>query len=115
MHHMLKLPAILLLLATLFAGPVLAASPGKDHRSRVIVESQKGSAFIMVQVLNHRKIGNVAIELRNEQGRILYKEEGKSMSDELVRRLDKGLFPKGDHTLTVVARDFRITQEFTVD
>jgi hypothetical protein len=115
MHPMLKLPGFLLLLATLFAGPVLAVTPGKDDRSKVIVESHKGSAFIMVQVLNHRKIGNVTIELRNEQGRILYKEEGRSMSDELVRRLDKGLFPKGGHTLTVVAKDFRITQEFTID
>ena len=51
----------------------------------------------------------------SEDGRVLYREEGKAMTGELVRRLDKGVFPRGTHTLTVVAKDFAITQRFTIE
>ena len=44
----------------------------------------------------------------------VYFEEGKANTEELVRRFDKGMFPKGAATLHVQARDLDITQHFTV-
>lgn len=83
--------------------------------STVFVDASRGSAFIHILVNNHRKIGNVAIEVKDISGRTLYREEGKAMTGELVRRLDKGLFPRGEHVITVTARDLAITQRFTIE
>ncbi|MDQ3100604.1 MAG: hypothetical protein M3R08_04400 [Bacteroidota bacterium] len=55
------------------------------------------------------------IEIGDAAGRSLYREAGKAMSTELVRKLDKGVFPKGEHTLTVTAKDFSITQVLVVE
>ncbi len=57
----------------------------------------------------------MVIEIGDAAGRSLYREAGKAMSTELVRKLDKGVFPKGEHTLTVTAKDFSITQVLVVE
>ena len=88
--------------------------PGNEDAT-VTVEASRTSGIILVSVTNHRKIGNVVLEVRNAEGAMLYKEEGKAMTSELVRRLDKGLFPKGPMTLSVKARDFAITQRFSIE
>lgn len=108
---------VLTIAALLFAAQpvVYAAPPGGDNEATVFVEASRNSAFIHILVNNHRKIGNVVLEVKDLQGMVLYREEGKAMTGELVRRLDKGVFPKGEHTVTVMSRDFSITQRLTID
>lgn len=106
---------ILCIASLLSSAPVHAAMPGGDDEATVFVETSRASAFIHLLVNNHRRIGNVAIEVKDPDGRTLYKEEGKAMTGELVRRLDKGMFPRGEHVVTVTARDFAITQRFTIE
>jgi predicted polyphosphate/ATP-dependent NAD kinase len=108
-----KLPVLGMSMGLLMASPVQAGEP--HSASSVKVECSRSSAFIQIQVLNHRRIGNVVLEVRDAEGRTLYREEGKAMTEELVRRLDKGVFPRGQHTLTVTARDLSITQAFTIE
>lgn len=112
---MLRHLMLALLMTATAPAVVMAEKPGGNDRASVSVVTHRSSAMVQISVLNHRKIGNVTLEVRSEQGRVLYKEEGKALSNELVRRIDKGLLPKGPHTLTVVARDFAITQRFTVE
>lgn len=97
------------------AVPALAGKPGGDGTATVKVECSRSSGPIQIDITNHRKIGAVVLEIRNAAGQSLYREEGKAMSTELVRRLDKGVFPKGKHTLTVTARDFSITQQLVIE
>jgi hypothetical protein len=97
----------------LLSAPTHANAPGEG--SSVRVECTRSSAFIQVQVNSDRKIGKVVLEVRDADGRTLYREEGKAMTGELVRRLDKGAFPRGTHTITVRARDLDITQQFSID
>ena len=106
---------VFLLSVLLNAAPVYAHASDGGNEATVFVEANRGSAFIHILVNNHRKIGNVAIEVKDPQGRTLYREEGKAMTGELVRRLDKGLFPRGEHVVTVSARDFTITQRFVIE
>lgn len=111
MRYPLLLTAFLLSMVP----PIFGAVPGGDDEATLFVETQRNSAFINILVNNHRRIGNVVIEVKDLDGRVLYHEEGKAMTGELVRRLDKGVFPKGEHALTVLARDFSITQRFTIE
>jgi hypothetical protein len=78
------------------------------------VDCSRGSGMIQVNILNHRKIGNVHLVVKDALGKTVYIEDGKAMTEELVRNFDKGMFPKGEATLTVEARDFTITQAFTI-
>lgn len=111
----MRIPYILVALSLSLASPTFGAVPGSDNESTVFVETQRNSAFIHILVNNHRRIGNVVIEVKDLDGRVLYREEGKALTGELVRRLDKGVFPKGEHALTVQAKDFSITQRFSID
>jgi len=111
MLKVLSIAAALFLVHPMANGAV----PGGDNEATVFVEATRTSAFIHILINNHRKIGNVALEVKDLGGRVLYREEGKAMTGELVRRLDKGVFPKGEHTVTVVSRDFSITQRFTIE
>ncbi len=114
-QNLLRTSLPILFFLTMFIPSTHANGSDGNDRATVNVESHRGSSMIMINVLNHRKIGSVLLELKSRDGVVLYREEGKSMSTELVRRLDKGLFPKGDHTLTVTAKDFSITQAFSVE
>lgn len=82
--------------------------------SQVTIECTRSSSLVLINITNHRKIGLVSILISDAKGRSLYYEEGKAMTDELVRRLDKGLFPPGEATLTVRSRDVTETQAFLV-
>lgn len=105
----------LVLCLSLSALSALATNgPEERGRSTVSVDCQRGSGLINISILNHRKIGKVHLEVRDAKGRVIYIEEGKAMTEELVRRFDKGMFPKGAATLTVQARDFHITESFTI-
>ncbi|MBX2971665.1 MAG: hypothetical protein KF797_01045 [Flavobacteriales bacterium] len=110
-----RLSSALVLSALVLAAP-LQATKGPDERGRAVVavDCQRNSGLINVSIANHRKIGKVHIEVRDAKGALVYVEEGKAMTEELVRRFDKGMFPKGAATLTVQARDFKITQAFTI-
>ena len=108
-----RLPLTIALVA-LSSVSLHAAGGGKDD-PKVSVQCARGSGLIQVSVSNHRKIGNVLLEVKDANGRVLYSEEGKAMTGELVRRLDKGLFPLGEKTLEVTARDFAITQRFVIE
>lgn len=81
---------------------------------KVTIECARSSSLVLISITNHRKIGTVSIEIRDTTGRSLYYEEGKAMTEELVRRLDKGLFPPGEATLTVRSRDVSVSQTFFV-
>ncbi len=105
--------AFVLCLATVVIDPSHAVAGGGEAVVRV--ECSSASALIQIQIQNHRKIGSVVLEIRDDKGRSLYREEGKASSTELVRRLDKGVFPNGEHTLTVSARDFSITQKLVIE
>ena len=93
---------------------MVAAYDGGTVTGKVQVECQRNSAFVHITLNNHRRIGRVLIEVKNADGKVLYREQGKAMDDVLVRRLDKGVFPKGELTLSVVSRDFASTQLFSV-
>ncbi len=92
------------------------ALPGKDcdRNANVKVDCATTSAFINIDIAHCRRIGHVTIEVKNADGKVLYREEGKALAEVLVRRLDKGVFPKGDLSLSVTARDFAITQIFSI-
>jgi hypothetical protein len=102
-------------LALLMSGAVQAAAPGCDRAPKVEIINTKGSGLISFSLVNCRKIGHVVIEVKDETGRTLYREEGKAMTPELVRRLDKGAFPKGQHTLVITAKDFTVSQSLVID
>ncbi|HEX2617956.1 MAG TPA: hypothetical protein VHL57_10460 [Flavobacteriales bacterium] len=108
-----KLPVLLFAATLLVASPVRAE--GDHDKARVEVVSNKGSGIIGINITSARRIGKVLIEVKDRTGRTLYREEGKALTEELVRRLDKSLLPKGELTLQVTARDFRIEQVFTVE
>lgn len=112
-HLRIGLAGLLLMGASVTMCDV-SASPGDKEKARVSVDCSRSAGMIQVNILNHRKIGNVHMVVKDAQGKTVYIEEGKAMTEELVRRLDKGMFPKGDATLTVEARDFTITQTFTI-
>lgn len=96
------------------ASPALAPSHPEEKKATVSVECSRASGLVLVNILNHRKIGNVHLVVKDAKGKTVYVEEGKAMTEELVRRFDKGMLPKGEATITVEARDFTITQAFTV-
>lgn len=96
----------------------LATSAGKGREcapnGALKVECSAASAFITLDIQHCRRIGNITIELLDASGRVVYQEEGKALSNVLVRRLDKGAFPQGELTLRITSRDLRITQLVTV-
>lgn len=93
-----------------------SAFPGKECErvASVKVDCTTASAFLNIDIAHCRRIGHIVIEVRNKDGIVLYREEGKALADVLVRRLDKGVFPKEELSLSVTARDFSITQPFSI-
>ena len=104
-----------LTVAALLCAVPAQALPGGDDEPKVSVHCTRGSGLIQVSISNHRKIGRVLLEVKDAKGHVLYSEEGKAMTEELVRRLDKGLFPKGETTLEVTAKDFAIKHHFVIE
>ncbi|MBK9177839.1 MAG: hypothetical protein IPM46_16205 [Flavobacteriales bacterium] len=98
-----------------WVSPMSAAGDGCGSRPSLNVQCSRSSAFVQVNVANCRRIGKVVLEVRDKEGRVLYHEEGKALAEELVRRLDKGLLPRGTHTVTVAGRDLALSQPFTVE
>lgn len=93
-----------------------SAAPGiPEGSARVAVSCSRASAFISVSISSDRPIGKVLIEVVDAEGRTWYKEEGKALTPELIRRLDKGGFPKSALTLNVRAKDFEVSRPFTVE
>ena len=113
MYHTFRSIAVSLLVVS--SSWAWAGEPINEGQASVQVFCSRASAFVNVSITSFRKIGVVTIEVRNATGLTLYKEEGKALTQELVRRLDKGGFPHGDHTLLVTAKDFSISQVFTVE
>ena len=113
LHYGPKVLALAVAFACLSTGAT--ASPEGNDPVNVKVQCTRASSLIQIEVASHRKIGVVSLEVRDRKGVTLYREEGKALTPELVRRLDKGVFPKGTHTLTVVARDFALTEAFTIE
>lgn len=109
--------ARILMMATFsaWAAPVSAAGDGCGNRPSLNVQCSRSSAFVQVSVANCRRIGKVVLEVRDKEGRVLYREEGKALTEELVRRLDKGLLPRGTHTFSVAGKDLALSQPFTVE
>jgi len=88
---------------------------GKDGGSQLSVLASRNSAFVTIELQHHRKIGVVVMEVKDEQGRTFYREEGKALQDELVRRLDKGMLPRGQYSLVITTKDVTLTERFTVE
>lgn len=104
--------AMCLSIGLLAAGPVSAE--GKAGEATVRVECTRSSSLINISILHERRIGKVKITVTDATGKVFYIEEGKAMKNELVRRIDKQGFAKGEMTLRVETRDFNITQHFVV-
>ncbi|MEZ4755462.1 MAG: hypothetical protein R2817_01405 [Flavobacteriales bacterium] len=105
-RHSLTAVALFLCVHAGFAGE----GPGKLN-----VDASRRSAFVTIAVQHDRRIGPITMEVKDAQGRTLYREEGKAMQDELVRRLDKGILPKGEHTLIITTRDLQLSERFVVE
>lgn len=107
---------VILAVPMVLGGPLALAGdrPNDKGKASVSVDCSRSSGLIQVNILNHRKIGNIHLVVKDAKGKTVYVEEGKAMSEELIRRFDKGMFPKGTATLLVEARDFSITQVFTI-
>ena len=95
--------------------PSAFAGDGSPAGSLLAVQTSRSSAFVTILINHHRKIGVVTMEVKDGQGRTLYREEGKAMQDELVRRLDKGILPRGEHILVVTSKDMSLTERFTIE
>ncbi len=104
----------LLSLVLVHAVPLSAGKAGEEE-ARVVVQCSRSSAFVNVNINSCRRIGKVVIEVLDTTGTVLYREEGKAMTPELIRRLDKGGFPRGPLTIHVTTKDFRLSQDFTVE
>ncbi|HNR54757.1 MAG TPA: hypothetical protein PKJ19_06320 [Flavobacteriales bacterium] len=110
-----RTPLAFLIGVLLSAAPAMAGNgPEVDGSSSVKVDCERNSGVINVSIKHHRRIGKVHLVFRDAKGKTVYVEEGKAMTEELVRRFDKGMFPKGAATLSVQARDLNVTQTFTV-
>lgn len=103
---------ICLSIGLLAMAPVFAE--GKGGEATVRVECTRNSSLINISILHERRIGKVKITVTDATGKVFYIEEGKALKNELVRRIDKQGFAKGEMTLRVDARDFSITQHFVV-
>lgn len=112
MGSMLRSVAIV---AFLSLSGIASAGPGDAPAPRVNVDCSHASAFVNISVVSDHRIGRISFEILDKNGRTLYREEGKALTGELVRRLDKGVFPRGAHTLQVRTKDFAITRDFTVE
>ena len=95
--------------------PSAHAWSGLPEGARVEVTCTRSSAFVSVSINSDRPIGRVVIEVVDEKGQTWYKEEGKALTPELIRRLDKGGFPKAALTLKVTAKDFEVSRAFKVE
>lgn len=95
--------------------PSVAATPGGNEYATVMVHSSRNSGLIRINIQQPRKIGTVTLDVVDAQGRTWYREEGKAMTGELVRNLDKGILPRGELTLRVKSKDLDITQRFVVE
>lgn len=105
---------IVSLVACVMTLSVSAGGP-EPHGSRLQVHCSKSSAFVSIQVEHEKRIGNITLEIRDQLGHVLYREEGKALTGELVRRLDKGQLPRGTHTLSVQSKALSLSQQFTVE
>lgn len=92
-----------------------AGATGGDGASRLQVHCTKASAFVSILIEHEHRIGKVVLQIRDGQGKVIYREEGKALTGELVRRLDKGQLPRGTHTLSVETRDLTLSQQFTIE
>jgi hypothetical protein len=114
----MRLPAVLRrfsFIALIGASLSAPAATPPDGEARLEVKCDRRSAFVNISINSFRRIGVVKLEVRDVNGLVLYREEGKALTAELVRRLDKGTFPRGTHTLVVEARDMALSQPFTVE
>ncbi|MBV6404876.1 MAG: hypothetical protein IT228_14555 [Flavobacteriales bacterium] len=104
------------LLALLLLGATMTVrAGGEDRTGTARVECSRSSGLIRIHLDAERRIGRVLLQIADAEGRLLYREEGRALRDELVRVLDKGLFPKGALVLTVKARHLDLEQRFTVE
>jgi hypothetical protein len=106
--------SVLLFLLLAPAVPAATCKAGEGN-ARVVVQCSRSSAFVNVNISSCRKIGKVLIEVLDTKGTVLYREEGKALTPELIRRLDKGAFPRGPLTIKVTAKDFSLSQDFVVE
>ncbi len=109
----LLFPTIALTALLLATAPAKAVEGGSEGAT-VWVECTRTSSLINISILHERRIGKVKITVCDANGKVFYIEEGKALRNELVRRIDKQGMTKGEMTLTVEARDFRIEQRFQV-
>jgi hypothetical protein len=111
----MRFRALILTVALGSLSALSARADGGAGSGRLQVHCTKGSAFVSILVERDHRIGKVVLQIRDQQGRVIYREEGKALTSELVRRLDKGQLPRGKHTLSVEAKDLLLSQEFTIE
>ncbi len=104
-----------LLASVLLVSSLSVQAGSEDHGGSARVECSRSSGLIRLHLNAERRIGRVVLQIADADGRLLYREEGRALRNELVRVLDKGLFPKGEMVLTVKARDLELAQRFTIE
>lgn len=110
----MRLNVIISFVACLLTVSVSAGGPD-HHGGRLQVHCSKASAFVSIQVEHEKRIGTITLEIRDQRGLVLYREEGKALTGELVRRLDKGQLPRGTHVLSVQSKALSLSQQFTIE
>ncbi len=112
--NMTKVLASVALMGVLNASQAMGPKPCEGNSTTVSVDCQRGSGLIQINIQADRRIGKVQLVVKDASGKTMYVEEGKALTEELVRRLDKGMFPKGAATVTVESKDFSVTEAFTI-
>lgn len=107
--------AAVIAVSAMLSGAAFAGHGDAGGNTRLSVQCSRTSAFVNIQIAHSRKIGKVALEIRDKEGRVLYREEGKALTEELVRRLDKAVLPRGTHVLSVQGKDLSLSQAFTIE
>lgn len=107
----------MLLLSSMMAGvvPAIGAGDGCHTATNLTVKCSRASSLVQLNLSGCKKMGKITIEVRDQHGRTLYREEGRALTGELIRNLDKGTFPRGTHEVTVSSKEFAVSQRFTIE
>ena len=93
---------------------LLAYSDGGVEEHSLTVCAEPSSGLFTVKVASDKKIGNIRIQVRNSNGKVIYSEVGKAKTNEMVRYIDKSIFKKGEYKVEVFTKQFNMSQAYNV-
>lgn len=115
MQRLRAISCVLVFSVAALVGPRVQANPGGDEKHSLTVSAEPSSSLFTIKVNAEKKLGEIRIQVRNNQGDVVYSEAGKAKTDELVRYLDKNIFRKGTYQIEIFTKDFSITQYYKVE